>query len=656
LVLESLEDRRLLSVLSFRQETRADDAEAPYGVTGKGVTVAILDRGIDWRHPDFIKPDGTTRINWLLDMSPDNPSPVEYSEAQINAALAGGTPINSRDAVGHGTVTAGIAAGNGSGTADHFYRGMAPDADLVVVKMTSEGAPAHDGQPAEASFQANIDDALNWLDQKITLLGQPAVGLINSGVQWGPIDGTSAVSRKIDQVFGLDRPGRAYVSASGDEGNLNNHAGADYDDSGDTIIRFTKSTTQTVYLPIWYTGSQPAQVTITFDDGTTVGPVDPGQYRDQNGIYIIQYQPGQEFYPWQSTSGDRAVWTRIIGHSGGGSVRLHGTVPGTGHADVYGEDGVTGIFNFTDHLVPGRLTDYSATRSAIVAGAHVLQTTYTDIDHVFRNLGTGQGAAGDRWTGSSGGPSRDGRPIVVDVTASGHNVFAAYGQNSYWSTFRFNLVEDGGGLYGRQGATSGSAPVVLGGVALLFQMYPQLTARQIKQVLDQTAVSDDFTGTTPNPDWGYGKLDVKAALDALSGGGGSGGAGGASSGFVHSLPAALIGKGILENIGFKSVMIPDVVGISWPAGPGLGLLLHQPDFGYLATATITTAPRFLIPAQGQSAAGSRPLGDIELHGTYRDLLLNQWMNLDAVIGRKPNARPQTVPGIDDADEILGTGI
>jgi subtilisin family serine protease len=45
-----------------RQETHTDEAIAKYGVTGKGVTIAILDRGIDWQHPDFIKPDGTTRI------------------------------------------------------------------------------------------------------------------------------------------------------------------------------------------------------------------------------------------------------------------------------------------------------------------------------------------------------------------------------------------------------------------------------------------------------------------------------------------------------------------------------------------------------------------------------------------------------------------
>jgi subtilisin family serine protease len=35
-------------------ETKTDDALIDFGVTGKGVTVAILDRGISWQHPDFI--------------------------------------------------------------------------------------------------------------------------------------------------------------------------------------------------------------------------------------------------------------------------------------------------------------------------------------------------------------------------------------------------------------------------------------------------------------------------------------------------------------------------------------------------------------------------------------------------------------------------
>jgi subtilisin family serine protease len=509
-----------------QMETRAAQARTKYGLTGKGVTVAILDRGIDWTNPDFIKPDGTTRIKWLLDMtgqnlcSSSNPQPTEYSETQINAALAGGTRINSRDAVGHGTATAGTAAGNGRGFANGKYSGMAPEADLIIVKLTSEGAPAHDNQTAETPFQGCIDDALTWLDAKATLLAQPIVALINSGTQWGPIDGTSAVSRKIDAVFGLSRPGRIYVAASGDEGNVPNHSAATFSDAATVTIGFSKGDDQTSYLQMWYSGTAPATITINFGDGTTVGPVQPGSSINQSGVQIVQYSPGHEFYPWQSTSSDRAAWLQIVGHKGNGQIQVQSVAPGSGKVDVYADLSSPDRFLycnvcFLDHLAGGRLTDYSATLSAVAVGDYVLRTTYKDVNGETHDL-SNEGLTGQLWYQSSGGPTRDGRPGIA-LAAPGQNAFASLAQDSYWATLRGNLVQDGGGWYVRVGGTSGSAPMVLGVAALMLQLNPQLTGGDVRRILQQTAQTDSFTGATPNLDWGYGKLDVLAALDNVAG-------------------------------------------------------------------------------------------------------------------------------------------
>ncbi len=81
-------------------ETKAPAVWSSYQETGAGVIVGVIDSGIDPFHPDFIKPDGTTRIKYLLDFSdpgdPDSDGDLEgnvfggtlYSEAQINAAIA----------------------------------------------------------------------------------------------------------------------------------------------------------------------------------------------------------------------------------------------------------------------------------------------------------------------------------------------------------------------------------------------------------------------------------------------------------------------------------------------------------------------------------------------------------------------------------------
>jgi hypothetical protein len=45
---------------------------------------------------------------------------------------------------------------------------------------------------------------------------------------------------------------------------------------------------------------------------------------------------------------------------------------------------------------------------------------------------------------------------------------------------------------------------------------PTLNAEEIKNVLTQTARADEFTGSVPNNSWGYGKLDVAAAVQAVA--------------------------------------------------------------------------------------------------------------------------------------------
>lgn len=463
-------------------QTGADLAFAKYGLTGKGVAVAIIDRGIQWQNADFINPDGTTRIKYMLDMSGQqgcvgnppingvggptvgNPAPVEYTAAQINAALAGtGPTIPERDALGHGTATMGMTAGNGRSFANGKYIGIAPQADLIVVRGVVEAVPAHGTEPAQAAFFGCMTQAFQWLDQKITALGEPVVGMINSEYTAGPHDGTATVSRLIDQYFS-NRPGRVFVLPSGDEGLYADHAGGSFTGSQPTVVNFNRTSTAETLVGIWYSGSAKANITVSLADGTTVGPLGPvtAPYNNilksaDSSVQVSQWFPGSEYDQVNSTSGDHFVSVDITGHATTGTITIQG-VSGTdtGTFNMYSD--LNGTTIFTSNIVPGHINDIATTKSATVTGAYVLRTSWVDIDGATISS-TDQGPLGGLWTGSNDGPTRDGR-LGIAVVAPGQNTVTSYATNSYWATSRGALIQDGGGFYGMGGAVSGATPIL----------------------------------------------------------------------------------------------------------------------------------------------------------------------------------------------------
>ena len=119
------------------------------GLDGRGVIIGIIDTGLDLEHPAFLHKDGTTRLLALVDYSigvndKDKPfSPRVFLPAELNQAAKDKKPTGHQDRIGHGTHIAGIAAGNGqtgSSVLVPRYLGIAPRADLIVVKGTREGS------------------------------------------------------------------------------------------------------------------------------------------------------------------------------------------------------------------------------------------------------------------------------------------------------------------------------------------------------------------------------------------------------------------------------------------------------------------------------------------------------------------------------------
>jgi minor extracellular serine protease Vpr len=511
-----------------RVETRVDDAVARFGVTGKGVLVAVMDRGIDWANNDFRNADGTTRIKYIFDLTdnagasdPNNPYGYGtiYTEDDINSALTGGPPLATRDAIGHGTTTSGIACGNGRNSLNAQYRGVATNATLIMVKLVSDGAPAHDSQPAEAPFYdpSLIPVAIQFIKDKAGDLGMPCVMLMNFGSQEGPTDGTSALCQTIDSTVGPGKTGLIFLTGAGDDGGMANRAGGQIVQGGTNTLQIQKGEAGPLILNLWYGGADSLEVLIQTPDNVD-GPfpalADNNDYFSYSDAEIAFYHYGANVNSYGSTNGRRQMYLELDGPVGTYSVGLIGDAIANGHFDATLNP--SQIWNssaanyFLNDVAPGSIWDGATAAYNICAADYVIRTNYTDIDG-YPEFSGGYGGIGQMWQGSSVGPTFDGR-LGVDVCLPGDSVFTTYAPNSYWATFRFNLIDDGYGLYGRASAVSAANPILTGIVALLLEMNPKLDAPAVKSILQRSARADAFTGAVPNPRWGYGKADAYSAL------------------------------------------------------------------------------------------------------------------------------------------------
>ena len=112
------------------------------------------------------------------------------------------------------------------------------------------------------------------------------------------------------------------------------------------------------------------------------------------------------------------------------------------------------------------------------------------------------------WTGqlaatSSRGPTADGR-IKPDIVAPGQGVFSVSGQGAGEGAEPFSLRE-----YSHVSGTSYAAPIAAGACALLLQLHPGWTPRQVADALRSTAT--DLGPAGPDTLFGWGRLDAARA-------------------------------------------------------------------------------------------------------------------------------------------------
>ena len=478
------------------------DGENGPGITsrGEGVIVAMIDSGVNPDHPSFAATDGFDYThenpngtgNFLGACDPDHP---QYeSDFDCNDKLIGAYTFNgptARDTDDHGSHVGSTIAGNhheatfsmGTSEFTREVQGVAPRANVISYKVCNPGCP---GSATIASVDQAVADEVDVLNYSISGVDNPWVDAVDLAFLDAHDAGISVAASA-----GNSGPGPRTVAKTG-PWNLSVAATTHDRVFGNEVSITAEGAPEEVTGLPGFPGDGPA---ITEDyvgnlvDAAVVGEVngcsafDDGVFEDS----IALIQRGDCEFSVKVNNAEAAGATAVVMFNNVGGPP---TAPG-GLADI------TNIPAVMLTLADGEaLQDYLAGDNSpeVVLGSDVLLVE----DESWIDLVAGF---------SSRGPSQFDM-LAPTIAAPGVNILAAFAER------------DGDpDQYGAISGTSMASPHAAGAVALLREVYPDLTPTQIRSVLASSAdydglLKEDGATAADHFDIGSGRINIDQASRA----------------------------------------------------------------------------------------------------------------------------------------------
>ncbi len=521
-------------------ETRAHRVHEAHWISeelrGEDIIVGVIDSALDVYHPDFSDEDGS-RVLWYMFYDPEQDI-VEFSQDDINNEVPG--VAEATDVLGHGTFVAGTAVGNGNAWSE--YGGMAPRADLIFFGLETalnfpENRPAPnfvDTTPLDIALAEGVSHIFEKADE----LDRPAVVNISLGNHSGPHDGTSLAEQFISNQVA---PGRIIVASAGNSGGTYRSAMANlssnsestavapfFRQQGDIEAWYDAGLIDSFRLAV-YQSDVSGYTLIDETDWIDVGTEGSGEFFEDETLLVNVFWDALETE--NPENGDGNIVISADFQSGVGEsiesfplVITFRTTDQSGRINLWSGD--AGFYpedfgDIAENLIPGGAAysiEFPATaHNVVVAGSYISKNQWVDFNGNVRNLtvnddpfyggGGDVATVGKLSTFSSKGPTRDGRMLPHLITP-GEMIFSTFSESSSASS---SEVLEGLRYVGSRG-TSRAAAHVTGAIALMLQAKPDLEFERIIDIFDLSGREDEFTGTLPNNQAGFGKLHTELAV------------------------------------------------------------------------------------------------------------------------------------------------
>lgn len=511
-------------------QIHAGDSPLDVPLTGQGVIMGFIDTGLDWRHPDFQHPDGSTRILSLWDQTLANnqytPSEYGYGQHWDSTLINQDIPTNN-DQWGHGTTVTGAAAGNGSAVG--MYKGVAPDVDIVAVE-SNFNAP---------DWLATVVDAVEYIYHIADSIGKPCSINASVGTYLGSHDGLDPYALYIDSLI-VSKTGHLFAASAGNTGDEDPYH-LHHDVTQDTNYTFFEVNPSYGYVfhELWADTADFNQVYFTMgadkiapshsfrgrgefisvDGHLNMLSYDTIRNTSNDILATIQYwmeaRDGQYLVQVYMPSPDSSQYAFRFETFGSGSFDgWSSSIFGLSDM-IESPDLIPGFTGMSNYIAPDSLqsmvSSFQCSPNVITVGNYANDSGYVNKNG---NWTEAPGEVRGRLAESSSkGPSRLGL-VKPEVAATGAVT------NSSYPLFRIAIkIANGsdsllalGGMHFRNGGTSMASPIVAGVGALFLEKCPNATQADFMKAVINNTYQDGFTGTLPNYAYGYGKLDGFATL------------------------------------------------------------------------------------------------------------------------------------------------